>query len=663
MAVTTNLYPPVVDTAMPSFLIDSGSVQDNICRVYFSLSLFNTIEQIANAQVTVRNQVTNQSALDSTKYPSEIKLTPIHEDDTRETDDKYYIEIKPEDMEKGDFIVDQYYKVQIRFTEEPDPNNPFPIPSYDTPQVIDAWLSQNLKHFSEWSTVCLIRGISEPSLYLNDFDAGIVDIPASIANTKIIGRLTFADENENEILNYYKIQLYDRLDNLLLDSGNIYTSSFTDPNSISYELNYDFTVEESYYFKLTYVTSGLYTNSNDYIFSVVSSDVPLPQVEMKITSNEDNGYIKVAIESDDVFDVFTGSLIIRRTSDKSNFTRWEDMYIQTFKNAFSVNYSWRDYTVESGVLYRYSIQSVDQNGNRSGMIAEVPVMVVFDDIFLTSKDKQIKIRFNPSLSSFKHTLSEVKVDTIGSKYPFIKRNGYVDYIQFPLGGLISSAMDEEGLFTNKEEMYGDYKIYYDEYNDEHDIPIWRDTVWEKKFREKILSFLYEDNLKLFRSPTEGNIIIRLMDINFQPNQTLGRRLWSFSSNAYEMDECTLDNLYKYGIIIDRGDPIYGSITPEPETLVPIKRLVFIDDESQFPDEGMSQVLYIYDDQFYMWDEDQGIYYIISIPYWNTIDDPDMIRRSIGKGCTLYASKLDLYLWDQPSKKFKKLSEIQEFTEV
>lgn len=660
MAVTTNLYPPVVDTVMPAFLIGSGSVQDDKCRIYFSLSLFNTFEQIANAQVTVRNQVTNKSALDSTKYPSEIKLTAIEKDDTRETDDKYYIEIEGIDMEGGSFVVDQYYKVQIRFTSIDTPE----IPSFDIPQAIDAWLANNLMYFSEWSTVCLIRGISSPMLYLQNFDGGIIEIPASIANTRIVGRLNFADENENETLSYYRIQLYDRLDNLLLDSGDIYTSSYVDPNVISYDLNYDLTVQATYYFRLTYVTNNLYKNVSDYSFTIVASDVPLPEVTIETTPNADNGYVKLKITSLEEFHLFTGSLIIRRSSDKTNFNKWEDMYIQTFEGVASVDYTWKDYSIESGVLYKYSIQSIDENGNRSGILeAEEPIMVVFDDIFLTSGDKQIKIRFNPQLSSFQHILSEVKIDTIGSQYPFVKRNGYVNYIQFPLSGLISSAMDEEGLFTNKEETYGDYKIYYDAYNEKHDIPIWRDTVWEKKFRDKILDFLYDDNLKLFRSPTEGNIIIRLMDVNFQPNQTLGRRLWSFSSNAYEMDDFNLDNLYKYGIITDKGDPIYGSDTPDPETLVPIRRLVFIDDESEFPDEGMAQVLYVYDDQFYMWDEENAIYYIISAPFWNTIDDQDMIKRSINKGRTLYASKLELYLWDQDARMFRKLSEIQEFTEV
>lgn len=153
-----------------------------------------------------------------------------------------------------------------------------------------------------------------------------------------------------------------------------------------------------------------------------------------------------------------------------------------------------------------------------------PIMMTFDHIFLTAKDKQLKIKFNPQISSFKRVLSESKTDTIGSKYPFIKRNGYVDYRQFPLGGLISSAMDETGLFTNKEEIYGNLQESYDEYNDLNNIHIYNDFIYERFFRNKVDEFLNRDGAVLFRSPTEGNILIRLMDINYSPNQTLGRRI-------------------------------------------------------------------------------------------------------------------------------------------
>ena len=54
--------------------------------------------------------------------------------------------------------------------------------------------------------------------------------------------------------------------------------------------------------------------------------------------------------------------------------------------------------------------------------------------------------FNPKVSSFKIDHLEAKIDTIGSKFPFIFRNGNVEYKEFPISGLISYQSDEEGLF-------------------------------------------------------------------------------------------------------------------------------------------------------------------------------------------------------------------------
>jgi hypothetical protein len=38
-----------------------------------------------------------------------------------------------------------------------------------------------------------------------------------------------------------------------------------------------------------------------------------------------------------------------------------------------------------------------------------------------------------------------------------------------------------------------------------------------------------------------------MDVNFTPNDSLGRMLYTFTATAYEMDECTLENFENYGI--------------------------------------------------------------------------------------------------------------------
>jgi hypothetical protein len=121
-----NLYPPIIDTAMPGF------VQDNGVNIYFSISDFNSYEDIENAQITITNQYNNLSALDKNKYPSEVMLKTINIDDNR-VGDKYYIHINKTDMSEETFKINMYYKVQIRFTSTEASEV-----SLDTPQQIDS---------------------------------------------------------------------------------------------------------------------------------------------------------------------------------------------------------------------------------------------------------------------------------------------------------------------------------------------------------------------------------------------------------------------------------------------------------------------------------------------------------------------------------------------
>ena len=79
------------------------------------------------------------------------------------------------------------------------------------------------------------------------------------------------------------------------------------------------------------------------------------------------------------------------------------------------------------------------------------VYVSYDDSFLWDGERQLRIKFNPKVSSFKANILQSKTETIGSKYPFITRNGIVNYKEFPISGLISLLMDENELFMTEEE--------------------------------------------------------------------------------------------------------------------------------------------------------------------------------------------------------------------
>ena len=543
MATTINLYPPIVETYAPAFLIGSGTDKD-ICRVYFSLSMFNTTAEIANVQVSVRNQYTNLSVLSKTKYPSEIMIVALQEDATRTSDDRYYIEIKKTDIQGGDFEINQYYKVQLRFTQNHE--DVLPVP---TDGKLDGWLAANINYFSEWSTVCLVRGISAPELSVSGFTIEGGNISWANYNPIIYGALSFADAAETEKMKSYQIKLYDASGNILTDSGIQYTNSYNNPNSFEYALKYNFIPGESYSFTIEYTTLDLYSEIVTYSFKTGEDEFEALDMTFTASTDEENGRIVLTIKKADITDGFTGTLIIRRTSSKTNFTIWEDIAEYSYNGAAAIKEVFSDTTIESGVWYKYYLQKLGTKSTKASVkYIKSPLMVIFDDMFLTTKDRQLKIKFNPTVSSFKRTIQESRTDTIGSQFPFVRRNGYANYAQFPIGGLISFQIDESELFTSLEELFGENLKLYTSYNNNHRITSANDIVYEKLFKDKVMEFLYDEQPKLFRSATEGNFIVKVMDASFSPNATLGRRIVSFTATAYEVAECSIENFKKYNIL-------------------------------------------------------------------------------------------------------------------
>lgn len=538
--IGNNLYPPIINTWMPAF------VRTTACRLYFSLSSYNTIEDIKNVQVIISNQNNNLSVLNSQTYPAGIKITNLSIDNEIKGDNKYFITIEPEDLEDGIFEINQFYKVQIRFTGAGAAN-------LTDSKKIASWLTDNQKFFSEWSTVCLIKGIQQPKLYIKGFEGSDIEGSTEIVFTSeiidFIGGMYF-DENadlEKEYLKYYKIQVYNNVTNsLLFDTGNIYTNEYN-PNEINYTLKYKLEDGINYKIVIWYTTNNEYTNNVSYTFSIIQSGMGALNATIEASPDEANGRIQVSVVSKDT-EAFLSNLTIRRTSSETDFKIWEDIRTVTVNEGKPLNYNFYDYTVKSGVWYKYCAQKRDSKGNRGTIISiKEPVMIYLEDMFLLDKNLQLKIKYDPSISSFKQTLSESKTDTIGSKYPYIRRNGIVSYKTFPISGLITSFCDEEGLFLNKENIYSENKEYYDKYENDYNITQYKDFVYEREFRERVMDFLHDNTVKLFKSLTEGNVLIKLMDVSFTPNQTLGRMLYSFSATAYEVDECSIENYNKYGI--------------------------------------------------------------------------------------------------------------------
>jgi len=55
--------------------------------------------------------------------------------------------------------------------------------------------------------------------------------------------------------------------------------------------------------------------------------------------------------------------------------------------------------------------------------------------------------------------------------------------------------------ASRTELHGASAEYYEEYNVKNNINLYNDIIQEKDFREKVLDFLYDGKVKLYKSAT------------------------------------------------------------------------------------------------------------------------------------------------------------------
>lgn len=561
-AYNDRLYPPqFLTTVMPGFVFSTG------CQINFSISA-NERSSISQIHVTVTSQKNNMSVLNKEKYQSYNMMkvvTQIFEEEDTTKEDRYYIILTQDDIQ-GKFQPNTYYKVQIRFSD------------INISSGSDIYNQNNQSHFSEWSTVCLIRGMTtEPALVLTAFKDGSNTTTLSSTDLYLHGYIQFA-EGDQQSLQSYTIQLYDDSGNLI-EEGEEKTNKYYNSDNINYRFKSQLRENIQYTLRIQITTNFYYSyiEPKEYYFEVVEPDYSSSfKGQIEYFPNPKIGCIDVRLYSKDG----SSNLInfeIRRTSSQSNFKIWDIVHASAWEFTTALDYTWQDFTVKSGVFYKYIAYFLNSNMQRQGLTPDKdPEIIVFNDIFLLSNNKQLCIKFNPQIASYNYNVAEGKIDTIGSQYPYFRRNGAIYYRQFPLTGTISHFMDIEGntMQASRKDIYKDTENLYKLYNYNNNITPYEDIIYERQFRQKVIEFLYENNVKLFKSTTQGNILVKLSDISFTPNQTLGRMIYDFSCTCYEIAEATYDKIRQIGNIVTIKDDkksqlktyeeIYGQIIrPDP----------------------------------------------------------------------------------------------------
>ena len=214
-----------------------------------------------------------------------------------------------------------------------------------------------------------------------------------------------------------------------------------------------------------------------------------------------------------------------------------DNYTANEDGSYTLTLTLDGKSMVGGKIYTYTPTIYGQD---NGEIAIVPS---FEFARLISIDKNgnermLPLKYNVDISGLKPNIADVITPTLGGKYPFIRRNGAQDYDSFSLNGLICLETERDDankimseFFTGDE--IGELDIYAAQVNkgiSEYDYKI----IIERYYREKILNFLKEPTVKLFKSMTEGDKFVYLSNISLTPDKVSGRALYSFSCQATEV---------------------------------------------------------------------------------------------------------------------------------
>lgn len=555
-----SIYPPTLQSTQPAFLATTPDYE-----IKYTLQKVTSAETIKHIQIRVVEQRSNSSIVNTSKYPDNIIYKNV--DLTKEAS-PYGIKILTSDLRKP-WSPGVCYKIQLRFGSTNFPSDLSAFAAWKKEQI-------NNQTFSEWSTVMVIKAIAQPEVYIENAGTLRTDVIASKQTEASLTPLFVGDYIDNaseEPLEKYKFDLYDETGKTLIESSD-WIQAVSGKNC-SYRFKTMLTNNESYRVYFSIVTRNGYETRTYYDFQAIKvyleslTDVSIRVDDADVFCRE-NGCMRIYLTAKSPL---TGCYVLTRTSEESNYQVYEDLkYFNYFEEEFSDTLLYIDYIIESGIKYKYAFQYQNSQGLRSAPLQEegmtVPSRSVdFEYSYIYRDGVQLRLKFNQKLSSFKHTTLASKQDTLGDQFPHLSKNGYAYYAEFPISGLISFQMDEDQtFFTLKTDGYyynNELVIPADKFSvstatrgDESvpsylpiDSSITDNNIFiERKFREKAEQFLNDFTYKLYKSPTEGNIVIGLINMSMTPNASLGRMIFEFSATAYEVLENTIDDLNEVGII-------------------------------------------------------------------------------------------------------------------
>ena len=621
----SKLHPPIIEGTIPAFYGNSLYVPFAMNKAVSPSEINGFYLKIKTIQSNyfLGTVYTGLQWQDINPDPEVEELKEIMVNGDYNISTNSYVNFIIPDSIKNKLNIGQYYKIQIAYAD-------------------------TTNEAGYYSTVGVIKYTTKPR----------IEVESTIDISTFIGHYyqNELDSDRTEKVYSYCFNLKDKLGTIIETSGWKLHDNSQDVNDFesidTFSLTKSLKENQVYYVDYSVKTiNGLIepkTPISKRVVKAESIDSNLKAI-IQPTLNYEDGCVSLDLigkkNDKGVEYAAVGSFILLRASDEDNYGTWNEVLRFVLYGQQPSRHLWDDMTVKQGVNYKYAIQQYNIYGIRSNKIESEIVYVDFEHAYLYDGQRQLKIKYDPKITSFKNTLLENKVDTIGSTHPFIFRNGNVKYKEFPISGLISYLSDENNFFYDTSHLkheeeridnkyyelsivvnaidesfylnnystyytYDSYKVVQKDENGKNTIvtkytlmswseylkkhnPLLKLTDWdsinpilhqkirekllyenkrkqeyikyqdtpirttnlqsyniftERQFKLEVLEWLTNGQPKLFRSPGEGNYIVRLLNVSLAPKDELGRMLHTFNSTAYEIAEYSYDNLEKFNLI-------------------------------------------------------------------------------------------------------------------
>lgn len=301
-----------------------------------------------------------------------------------------------------------------------------------------------------------------------------------------------------------------------------------------------------------------YRENNVFQITYAQAQEPDNNLELLVNLSSENGYVSISTVNNN-----DSGMVYRKSSSGSGMF---EPIGELLSNKNNILY---DMAIEQGESYQYLLFN-----ETSGQFGNISVIsnVDYEYVYISDGEYSLKLPFNTQVTNFKATVQEQKIMSIDSAYPRFFKNGKINYKEFSVSSLLSYQSDTADLFysfysdilnTNGDEQRSALSPQRSDEEQETLSTSRRTTTGrirerdfyyhERQFKLKVLNWINNGKPKLFKSPTEGNYIVRASNASLAPETKLGRALHTINFSITEIDKYNEEALLKYQLmVINKG---------------------------------------------------------------------------------------------------------------